>query len=143
MRLVLTHSDRYFAPKRPRPIHSDASHPTRRVVSLLRAYPNGQDPPLRSGEKPHGLRYACPRFCLTPSLNLLRQPEPYCPRHRARTPHLTKQPTYVSINSCIKEHLSNESHKRTRSRRSPSSSITKFSLTYSLLSGRNSQQVGK
>src|SRR6266568_471207 len=44
-----------------------------------------------------------PSFCLTPSLNLLRQPEPYRPRHRARTPYLTKQPTYVSINTSIKE----------------------------------------
>src|SRR5260370_3273045 len=69
-----------------------------------------------------------PCFCLTPSLNLLSQPEPDQPhRHRARTPHLTKQPTYVSINTCIKEHLLNESHKRTRSRRQPSTSTTKSS----------------
>ncbi len=143
MRLVLTHSDQHYAPKRhARYTPMPAAPPgvsflcferTRMVKTLRYA-------PARS------LMYcvsAYPCFCLTPSLYLLRQSEPYCPRHRARTPHLTKQPTYVSINSCIKEHLSNESHKRTRSRRSPSSSITKFSLTYSLLSGRNSQQAGK
>src|SRR6266700_5566606 len=28
MRLVLTHSAQHSAPKRPRPIHSDANHPT-------------------------------------------------------------------------------------------------------------------
>ncbi len=138
----MTHSGRHFAPKRhTRYTPMPATPPgvsflcferTRMVKTLRYA-------PARS------LMYCVsvyPCFCLTPSLNLLSQLEPY--RHTTtEREHLTKQPTYVSIDSCIKEHLSNESHKRTRSRRSPNTSITKSSLIYSPLSGRNSQQVGK
>jgi hypothetical protein len=61
MRLVLTHSAKHYAPKRHARYTPMPATP-RRVVSLLRAYPNGQDPPLCSGEKPHGLRFGIPKL---------------------------------------------------------------------------------
>ena len=76
MRLVLTHSGMHFAPKRQARYTPMPATPPWLVVSLLRAYPNGQDPPLRSGEKPHLLHFGRPTFSLTPSLNLLSQAKP-------------------------------------------------------------------
>jgi len=60
MRLVLTHSGQHFAPKRQARYTPMPATQPRLVISLLRAYPNGQDPPLRSGEKPHLLRFGIP-----------------------------------------------------------------------------------
>src|SRR2546425_9005830 len=82
MRLVLTHSGQHSAPKRQARYTPMPAAPPRLAVSLLRAYPNGQDPPLRSGEKPHVLRYSMPLFfaSLHPSTSSAIL-HPWTPRH--------------------------------------------------------------
>ena len=91
MRLVLTHSGPHSAPKRQARYTPMPTTPPRLVISLLRAYPNGQDPTLRSGEKPHLLRYSMPTFfaSLHPSTSSARL-NPRTPRHSGAKPALVE-----------------------------------------------------
>src|SRR5713226_1739894 len=87
MRLVLTHSGMHFAQNRQARYTPMPTTPPRLVISLLRAYPNGQDPSLRSGEKPHVLHFSIPGVfaSLLPSTSSARL-NPTAKPHRA-IPH--------------------------------------------------------